>query len=58
MVILDIMPITEKATVPLLLLLTANLRGWLALAACVATAWAVGLAVAVVDWVERHGRRG
>ena len=55
---LDITLTAEKATLPVLALLAPCWRGLLATCVCAAVAWAVGLGLVVVDWMERHGRRG
>jgi len=54
---LDITPATQEA-VPLLALLAPSWRGLLAAVVCACWALAVGMGLALVDWVERRGRRG
>ena len=53
--ILDITPTAQEA-VPLLALLAPSWRGLLAACVCAVVAWAVGLGLAAVDWVERRGK--
>ena len=56
-VMLDITPMAQEAA-PLLALLAPSWRGLLAAVVCACWAWAVGMGLTVVDWVERRGRRG
>jgi len=50
---LDIIPMAQEVA-PSLALLAPCWRGLLALCVCAAVAWAVGLWLTVVDWVEKR----
>jgi len=55
---LDITLTAQKAILPVLALLSPPLRGLLAAVVCAAWAVGIGLWLTIIDWTERHGRRG